>query len=87
MAKVTSVRLEDDLLERIEALADSLDRSKAWVIEQAIKSYVEEQAWQVEAINEALADYRSGNAKLVSHEQVEGEIEQLEADIRADLRP
>lgn len=80
MAKVTSVRLEDELSSKLDALATSLDRPRAWVIEQAIKSYVEEQAWQVGTVSEALDEYRSGRAQLVPHEQVMGE---LEARIRA----
>jgi predicted transcriptional regulator len=65
IAKVTTVRLEEELSERVEALADAMDRSKAWIIAQAITSYVNEQSWQVAVIKEALADYRSGDQKLV----------------------
>lgn len=85
MAKVTSVRLEDELSQRVEALAESLDRSKSWIIEQAIRSYLDEQLWQVAAIKEALEDYRSGNAILVPHDEVVAEIEELQAEIRGSL--
>ncbi len=44
-----------------------------------------EQVWQVQAIKEALEDYESGNAVLVPHEQVMAEMDQLEAEIKADL--
>lgn len=80
MTRTTSVRLEDDLSDKLDALATSLDRPKSWLIEQAIKSYVDEQSWQVQAIQEALDDYQSGQAELVPHEQV---MDQLEARIRA----
>lgn len=82
MAKVTSVRLEDELSSKLDALATSLERPRAWVIEQAIKSYVEEQAWQVGAVSEGLEEYRSGRAELVPHEQV---MDQLEARIRSKI--
>ena len=85
MAKVTTVRLEEELSERVEALADAMDRSKAWIIEQAITSYVNEQSWQVAVIKEALSDYRSGDQKLVSHEDVVDELEDLEAELQARM--
>ncbi len=79
MAKVTSVRLDDAMASKLDHLAASLDRSRAWLIEQAIASYVEEQSWQVQAISGALDAYRSGNAAVKPHEQV---LERLEAKIR-----
>lgn len=84
MPKITSVRLEDNLAHQLDALATSMDRPKTWLIEQAIKSYVEEQSWQVEAIKEALEEYNSGKSEVVSHEQV---MEGLEARIRAKISP
>ena len=82
MTKVTSIRLEDELSNQLDRLAVALDRPKAWVIEQAIRRYVEEQAWQVQAIQEALDDVRSGQADVVPHEQV---MQRREARIRAKL--
>ena len=70
MTKVTSVRLDDEMANKLDRLAASLDRPRAWLIEQAIAKYVEEQSWQVAAISEALGDYRSGNAAVAPHEQV-----------------
>ena len=82
MARITSVRLQDELSERLDALATSLDRPKAWIIEQAIRSYVDEQSWQVKAIEDALKDYQSGRVPVVPHEVV---MERLEEKIKAKL--
>jgi RHH-type rel operon transcriptional repressor/antitoxin RelB len=82
MSKVTSIRIDDDVSAKLDQLAASTDRTKTWLIDQALRRYVEEEAWQVQAIKEALDDYRSGDAKLVPHEQV---MERLEAKIRAKL--
>ena len=80
MSKVTTVRLADELASKLEDLAGSLDRPKSWLIEQAISRYVEEQTWQVQAIRQALDEYRSGTATLVPHEDV---MDRLEAQIKA----
>lgn len=79
MARVTSVRLSDELATQLDKLAAAVDRPKAWLIEQAISRYVEDEAWQVQAIAEALSEYRSGTATLRSHEDV---MRRLETKIR-----
>ncbi len=85
MPKIIFIYLEDELAAKLDALAASMERPKSWVIEQAIINYVDEQSWQVEAVREALQDYRSGTAILVPHKQVMQEIEELETKIRAAL--
>jgi RHH-type transcriptional regulator, rel operon repressor / antitoxin RelB len=80
MVKPTSVRLDNDLSKRLDALAVAVKRPKTWLIEEAVRRYVEEQSWQVQVIQEALDDYRSGNAELVEHTQV---MQRLEAKIKA----
>lgn len=77
MSKVTSIRLNDTTAAQLDELAAALDRPRAWVIEQAIQRYVDEEAWQVLAIKEALAEYRSGKAALIPHSEVEARIEEM----------
>ncbi len=80
MSKVTSIRLSDELANRLDQLASALDRPRAWLIEQAIARYVEQEAWQIGAITEALTEYRKGGASLRPHDEVMG---RLEARVRA----
>ena len=70
MSKTTSFRIDDDLDQKVNALANTLDRPKGWVIEQALRRYVEAEGWQVEAIQAALNDLRSGQAELRPHDEV-----------------
>ncbi len=72
--KPTSVRLSDELTERLDRLAAAVDRPRSWLIEQAVSRYLDEEAWQVAAIAEALAEYRSGQASLMSHEDFMAEL-------------
>ena len=37
---ITSVRLADDLTNQVEALAAKLQRSKSWIINEALRDYV-----------------------------------------------
>lgn len=76
MAKVTSVRLDDQLIQKLDELAAAVDRPRAWVIEQAITRYVEQEAWQVAAIRDALDEYHEGKSRLTPHEEVMRGIDQ-----------
>lgn len=80
--RTTTVRLHEELSDKLDALAVALDRPRAWVLEQAVQNYVDEQSWQVEAVKSALDDYSSGKAELVPHEQV---MARLESRIRQEL--
>lgn len=76
MSQITSIRLEDTLAERLSTLAAALDRPKTWVIEQALTRYLDEEAWQVKAIQEAVDKLHSGRAILIPHDEV---MQQMEA--------
>jgi predicted transcriptional regulator len=82
MTKVTSIRLSDEMAAKLDHLAAAVDRPRAWLIEQAIARYVEEEAWQIAAIVEAVTSYRAGTTKLVPHEDV---MRRLDEKIQARL--
>tara|TARA_R110002072_G_scaffold93607_1_gene207358 strand:- start:1584 stop:1835 length:252 start_codon:yes stop_codon:yes gene_type:complete len=52
MANIT-IRTNDEIAEKIGGLAKAMDRPKNWVIEDALKQYLAEQAWQIEGIKQA----------------------------------
>jgi predicted transcriptional regulator len=70
MTKTTSFRIDDELSGKVDALAATLDRPKGWIIEQALRRYVEAEGWQVEAIQGALDELRGGHAEFRSHDEV-----------------
>ena len=70
MAGTTSLsfRVSEETAERLDALAEATDRPRSWLLEQALESYLEVQAWQVEHIRQGLADLEAG--RTVPHEEV-----------------
>ena len=70
MPQVASVQLADELVAQLDQLASAVDRSRGWLIEQAIRRYLAEEAWQLAAIRSALDDARSGLADTVAHDEV-----------------
>jgi len=51
---VTSLRLPDELRERIDALAKATGRNKSYLLTEAISRYVDEEAWQIAAVEEGI---------------------------------
>lgn len=77
MRKPSSIRLPDDLSERVDTLAAALERPRSWVIERAIATYLDDQQWQVARIREALDDVRAGTATLIPHSAVAAHLDRL----------
>lgn len=44
----------------IDALADAMDRSRNYIVNQAIEQYLETNAWQMERITDGIAAAREG---------------------------
>jgi predicted transcriptional regulator len=70
-----TIRTSAEILAALGKLAESMDRPRNWVIEAALQSYIDTQAWQVEGIKEALASLDRGDS--VSHEDMVLEIDKL----------
>lgn len=56
---ITSVRLQPDVEQGLEAVADKLKRSKSWVINEAIKEFVEKQRVEQQRWQETLSALES----------------------------
>lgn len=65
---VFSVRMPAKLKARLEAVADDMERPQSWVVNHAIEQFVEEQVWQVQAIEEGMAAADRG--ETVDHAEI-----------------
>lgn len=63
-----SVRISEQKAREIEILAKATNRSKSWLLEQALDAYLETQSWQVARIERGLAELDRGEG--VAHEEV-----------------
>jgi predicted transcriptional regulator len=55
-----TVRLPDDTTNRLDQLAEKLDRSRSYVAAQAIEDFVARQEWQLAEIEAGLAEAERG---------------------------
>ena len=70
-----TVRTDTEIATKIAFLAQAMDRSRNWVIEEALKQYIEAQSWQIAGIKEAQAALDRGEA--IPFEDVKEELEAL----------
>lgn len=70
-SETVTIRLPAEVKGKLEALAASTNRSKSWLAAQAIAAYVEEQSWQIQQIEEAVALAESEQAVWVEGAEVD----------------
>lgn len=70
-----TVRAESNLVNQLDHLASALDRSRNYLVNQALKEYLEQHAWQIEKIGQGIAAADRG--ELVDHDVVMKEMEEL----------
>ena len=78
-ATTITFRTDPELVRKITAIAATMDRSLNWVIQEALRQYVDAQLWQIEGIKEANGSLDAGEG--VPHEQVMAEAEALIAKL------
>jgi RHH-type transcriptional regulator, rel operon repressor / antitoxin RelB len=68
MSTTMTVRLDDDVKDRLDRLASSTQRSKSFLAAEAIKEFVENNEWQIAEIHAALVEADAGS--FASDEEV-----------------
>ncbi len=63
-----SAKLDPKIAKKLERLAKATARSRSYLVAEAIETYVEEQAWQIEAIKEGIKEADEG--KFATESQV-----------------
>lgn len=58
-----TIRAAKEMVSEIDALASAMDRSRNYVINQAIQQFLETNAWQVERIRAGIEDAREGRVR------------------------
>ena len=56
-----TIRLDDDVKDRLDALADATQRSKSFLAAEAIRAFVETNEWQISEVQAALKEADTGD--------------------------
>lgn len=78
--RVMTAHLPVALAEQVDELAARLERSRGWVVKQALAAYVEREAERHRLTLEAMADVDVGNRNAVSHDDVKAWAASLGTD-------
>ena len=85
MSKTMTLRLDDEIHQRLTSLAGATDRSKAYLATQALKLFLDNNEWQVLEIKKTLAEADSaGPNQFVSNEAVMAWMETWGTDNEGD---
>jgi len=61
MSTTMTIRIEDEVKDRLDRLAESTQRSKSFLAAEAIREYVETNEWQIAEIRKALTEANGGD--------------------------
>jgi len=76
--KVVTAHLPRPLAEKIDEMAARLDRSRGWIMKQALTAWLEQEDERDRLTREGLADIEAGN--VIDHQAVQAWADSLGTD-------
>ena len=67
-----------ELAERVDEIAERLERSKNWIVKQALSAWLDQEEERSRLTREALADVDAG--RVIDHQAVQAWAESLSTD-------
>lgn len=74
--RVVTAHVPIPLAEKVDALAERLDRSRGWIVKQALAAWVDQEEERRRLTLDALADVDAG--RVIDHQAVEDWVAKLE---------
>jgi predicted transcriptional regulator len=78
--RVVTAKLPDDLVSRMDDVAERIDRSKSWIVREALVQWLAEEDRRYELTLEALKDVDEG--RTIPHEEVLAMVAQRKRERR-----
>ncbi|WP_462322577.1 CopG family ribbon-helix-helix protein [Halochromatium sp.] len=76
--RVLTAHVPVPLAEKVDQMADRLERSRGWIMKQALSSWIALEEERDRLTQEALADVDAG--RVIDHQAVQAWAERLDAD-------
>ena len=76
--KVVTAHVPVQLVEKVDLLAARLERSRGWIVKQALSAWIEQEEERSRLTLEALAEVDSGH--VIDHQAVQAWAESLSTD-------
>lgn len=78
--RVVTAKLPDDLVSQMDEVADRMDRSKSWIVREAVSQWLADEQRRHELTLEALRGVDEG--RTIPHEKVLAMVEQRKRERR-----
>jgi predicted transcriptional regulator len=78
--RVVTAKLPDDLVDRMDEVAERIDRTKSWIVREALSQWLAEEQRRYDLTIEALKDIDEG--RTIPHEEVLSMVEQRKRERR-----
>jgi predicted transcriptional regulator len=78
--RVVTAKLPDDLVDRMDEVAERIDRTKSWIVREALSQWLAEEQRRYDLTIEALKDIDEG--RTIPHEEVLAMVEQRKRERR-----
>jgi len=75
-----SVRITPELKKQLDQLAEAEGRTRSYIAEEALKRYVKDESWQIQAICNALEKADREEAKFADHDDVKKWLKSWETE-------
>lgn len=69
MSTILTLRVKNELKEKLESLAEATQRSKSFLATEALERYIELESWQVAHINKGMKQAEQG--QVISGEEMD----------------
>ena len=79
-----SIRVPEEIGEQLEKLAESTGRSRSFLALDALRRYLDQEAWQAQAVRTAVERADNGTAKYASHYAVDNWLAGWGTDAEGD---
>lgn len=79
--RVVTAKLPDDLVSQMDEVAERIERSKSWIVRQAVSEWLAEEQRRHDLTLEALEDVDEG--RVMPHEDLVAMVEERKLERRA----
>jgi predicted transcriptional regulator len=77
--KVLTAHVPLSLAKKVDLMAEQLDRSRGWIIKQALSAWLGQEEERRRLTHEALADVTAG--RVIDHQAVQDWVDSLSTDV------
>lgn len=79
--KTASIRMDDSKLKRLDAMAKVMNRSRTWLINQAVDKYLNYEEWFIKEVQDGLKEAQNPE-NLIDHDAV---VRKWEVRLEAEM--